>query len=237
MRTLNLGRRPYAETEAAMRAFTAARTAETEDEIWLVEHESVFTQGVAGRDAHVLAAGGIPVLRTDRGGQVTYHGPGQVVAYPLVDLRRLGIYVKEYVFRIEEAVINTLWECGGVVGHRVRGAPGIYVRLADPYSHARLQVEPTGAGQGLTLDTFQGLGKIAALGIKVSRHRAYHGVALNVAMDLEPFTRIDPCGYANLRTVDLQTLGVQARWAEVAAQLARQLHQQLHQQLSERLSV
>lgn len=237
MRTLNLGRRPYAETEAAMRAFTAARTAETEDEIWLVEHESVFTQGVAGRDAHVLAAGGIPVLRTDRGGQVTYHGPGQVVAYPLVDLRRLGIYVKEYVFRIEDAVINTLWECGGVVGHRVRGAPGIYVRLADPYSHARLQVEPTGAGQGLAFDAFQGLGKIAALGIKVSRHRAYHGVALNVAMDLEPFTRIDPCGYANLRTVDLQTLGVQARWAEVAAQLARQLHQQLHQQLSERLSV
>jgi lipoyl(octanoyl) transferase len=237
MRMLNLGCRPYAETEAAMRAFTAARTAETEDELWLVEHESVFTQGVGGRDVHVLAAGSIPVLRTDRGGQVTYHGPGQVVAYPLMDLRRLGIYVKEYVFRIEEAVINTLWECGGVVGHRVRGAPGIYVRLADPHSHARLQAEPPGAGQGLAPDAFQGLGKIAALGIKVSQHRAYHGVALNVAMDLEPFTRIDPCGYANLRTVDLQTLGVQAHWAEVAAQLARQLHQQLHQQLSERLSV
>jgi len=237
MRMLNLGCRPYAETEAAMRAFTAARTAETEDELWLVEHESVFTQGVGGRDVHVLAAGSIPVLRTDRGGQVTYHGPGQVVAYPLMDLRRLGIYVKEYVFRIEEAVINTLWECGGVVGHRVRGAPGIYVRLADPHSHARLQAEPPGAGQGLAPDAFQGLGKVAALGIKVSQHRAYHGVALNVAMDLEPFTRIDPCGYANLRTVDLQTLGGQAHWAEVAAQLARQLHQQLHQQLSERLSV
>ncbi len=214
-----------------MRAFTAARTADTEDEIWLVEHESVFTQGVGGRDAHVLAAGGIPVLRTDRGGQVTYHGPGQVVAYPLVDLRRLGIYVKEYVFRIEAAVINTLWESGGVVGHRVRGAPGIYVRLNDPHSHARLQAEPPGAGQGLAVDPFQGLGKIAALGIKVSQHRAYHGVALNVAMDLEPFTRIDPCGYAQLRTVDLQTLGVQARWADVAAQLARQLHQQLEPQL------
>jgi len=235
MRTLNLGFRPYAETEAAMRAFTAARTPETEDEIWLVEHEPVFTQGVAGRDAHVLAAGGIPVLRTDRGGQVTYHGPGQVVAYPLVDLRRLGIYVKEYVFRIEEAVVNTLWECGGVVGHRVRGAPGIYVRLADPYSHARLHAQqhaqqhakPPGAGPGLALDAFQGLGKIAALGIKVNQHRAYHGVALNVAMDLEPFTRIDPCGYANLRTVDLQTLGVQARWAEVAEQLARQLRERL----------
>ena len=108
MRTLKLGRRPYAEVEAAMRAFTAARHADSDDELWLVEHDPVFTQGVAGRDAHVLAAGDIPVVRTDRGGQVTYHGPGQVVAYPLLDLRRLGIYVKEYVFRIEEAVLETL---------------------------------------------------------------------------------------------------------------------------------
>jgi len=111
VRILPLGRRPYAETEAAMRAFTHARAADTEDELWLVEHEPVFTQGIAGRDAHVLDAGGIPVVRTDRGGQVTYHGPGQVVAYPLLDLRRIGragIYVKEYVFRLEEAVIETL---------------------------------------------------------------------------------------------------------------------------------
>src|SRR4051812_6976880 len=138
MRTVMLGRRPYAETEAAMRAFTAARAADTEDELWLVEHEPVFTQGIAGRDEHVLAAGDIPVVRTNRGGQVTYHGPGQVVAYPLVDLRRIGIFVKEYVFRIEESVIDTLW-AHGVVGHRVRGAPGIYVRLADPFGHAVLQ--------------------------------------------------------------------------------------------------
>ncbi len=223
MRTLTLGRRPYAETEAAMRAYTAARSPESEDQLWLVEHEPVFTQGVAGRDAHVLAAREIPVLRTDRGGQVTYHGPGQVVAYPLVDLRRLGIYVKEYVFRIEEAVLETLWQCAGVVGHRVKGAPGIYVRLADPHSHAQLHTSTV----DLAFDRFRGLGKIAALGIKVSQHRTYHGVALNVAMDLEPFSRIDPCGYAGLQTVDLRTLGLALGWDDVAAQLARNLQARL----------
>ncbi len=219
MQTLNLGRRPYTEVEAAMRAFTAERTPETEDELWLVEHPPVFTQGIAGREAHVLAAGDIPVVRTDRGGQVTFHGPGQVVAYPLLDLKRIGIYVKEYVFRIEEAVIDTLWHSGGVVGHRVRGAPGIYVRLDDPFSHARLA--------SASVDPFLGLGKIAALGIKISRHCSYHGVALNVAMDLEPFTRIDPCGYAGLRTVDLRTLGVEAAWDDVAQRLAQQLRVRL----------
>jgi len=219
MQTLNLGRRSYTETETAMRAFTAARMPYTEDELWLVEHEPVFTHGIAGREAHVLAAGDIPVIRTDRGGQVTFHGPGQVVAYPLLDLKRLGIYVKEYVFRIEEAVIDTLWASGGVVGHRVRGAPGIYVRLDDPFSHARLV---TGS-----LDPFLGLGKIAALGIKVSRHCSYHGVALNVAMDLEPFSRIDPCGYAGLKTVDLRMLGLPAAWEDVAAQLAKHLQTRL----------
>ena len=218
MRVLNLGRRPYTETETAMRAFTAARTAGTEDELWLVEHDPVFTQGLAGRDAHVLAAGEIPVHRTDRGGQVTYHGPGQVVAYPLVDLRALGIYVKEYVHRIEEAVIDALWTWG-VVGHRVRTAPGIYVRIADPGGHAVLQIEPA--------DPFRGLGKIAALGIKISNHRTYHGVALNVAMELEPFSRIDPCGYAGLATVDLRTVGVDLPWDEAALVLSRQLQRRL----------
>jgi len=218
MRTLNLGPAPYAETEAAMRAFTAARSDDTEDELWLVEHPPVFTQGIAGREAHVLAAGDIPIVRTDRGGQVTYHGPGQVVAYPLVDLRRIGIFVKEYVYRIEQAVIDTLWQWR-VVGHRVRSAPGIYVRLDDPFSHAMLQT----AG----LDPFAGLGKISALGIKVSNHRTYHGVALNVAMDLEPFSRIDPCGYAGLRTVDLRSMGVDAGWDQVAQALAQRLASQL----------
>ena len=214
MRTMMLGRRPYLDTEAAMRAFTAARTVDTEDELWLVEHDPVFTQGLAGRDAHVLVAGDVPVVRTDRGGQVTYHGPGQVVAYPLLDLKRIGIYVKEYVFRIEEAVIDTLWTFG-LVGHRVRSAPGIYVRLADPSSHEVLHTE--------SLDPFKGLGKIAALGIKISKHRSYHGVALNVAMDLEPYGRINPCGYAGLQTVDLSSVGVDVPWQAVADTLARRL--------------
>jgi len=219
MQILTLGRRAYRETEVAMRAFTAARSADTEDELWLVEHEPVFTQGIAGRDSHVLAAGGIPVLRTDRGGQVTYHGPGQVVAYPLVDLRRLGIYVKEYVFRVEQAVLDTLADFG-VTGHRVRSAPGIYVRLADPGSHAVLAPARVG-------DPFAGLGKIAALGIKVSQHRAYHGVALNVAMDLEPFGRIDPCGYAGLQTVDLASLAVDVDLDLAGARLANHLARRL----------
>ena len=218
MRIHHLGRRPYAEVEAAMRAFTAARGADTEDELWLVEHDRVFTQGVAGRDEHVLLAGDIPVVRTDRGGQVTFHGPGQVVAYPLVDLRRLGIYVKEYVFRIEAALIDTLADLG-ITGHRVRSAPGIYVRLADPFGHAVLHTA--------SIDLFQGLGKIAALGIKVSQHRSYHGLALNVAMDLEPFLRINPCGYAGLQTVDLRSLGVDVDWQRVAAGLAARLQQRL----------
>ena len=209
-----LGRADYAATVRAMQEFTARRDESTPDEIWLCEHAPVYTQGVAGKAEHMLDAQGIPVVRTERGGQVTYHGPGQVVAYPLLDLRRLGIYVKEYVFRIEEAVIDTLW-AHGVVGHRVRGAPGIYVRLADPHGHAVLQPAST--------DPFAGLGKIAALGIKVSNHRTYHGVALNVAMDLEPFTRIDPCGYAGLKTVDLASLGVLAAWSDVAGELARRL--------------
>ena len=213
-----LGRRPYAPTEAAMRAFTAARTADTEDELWLVEHDAVYTQGVAGRDEHVLAAGDIPVVRTERGGQVTHHGPGQVVAYPLVDLRRLSIYVKEYVFRLEAAIIDTLADLG-VTGHRVRSAPGIYVRLDDPFGHAVLAPA--------SVDPFRGLGKIAALGIKVSQHRSYHGLALNVAMDLAPFERINPCGYAGLQTVDLRSLGVAATWDDTAAALAGHLQRRL----------
>jgi lipoyl(octanoyl) transferase len=220
MRVLRLGRRPYTDVETAMRDFTLARNEATEDELWLVEHEPVFTQGVAGRDEHVHAAGSIPVVRTQRGGQVTYHGPGQVVAYPLLDLRRLGIHVKEYVFRIEAAVIDALWQFG-VVGHRVRGAPGIYVRLADPGGHAVLQPVST--------DPFLGLGKVAALGIKISQHRSWHGVALNVAMELEPFGRIDPCGYAGLRTVDLRSLGVEVRWDDAAAALAAALQARLAQ--------
>jgi len=220
MRVLNFHRQDHARTEREMRAFTMSRTADTPDELWLVEHDAIFTLGLAGREQHVLQAGSIPVVRTERGGQVTFHGPGQVVAYPLVDLRRLGIYVKEFVFRLEQSVIDLLAD-HGVTGHRVRSAPGIYVRLNDPFGHAVLPpVEP---GQ----DALAGLGKIAALGIKVSRHCSYHGLALNVAMDLEPYSRIDPCGYAGLKTVDLRTFGVELPWDEAAAGLARQLTRRL----------
>ena len=200
----------------AMRAFTAARDPGTPDEIWLCEHPPVFTQGIAGKAEHLLDPGAIPVIQTDRGGQVTYHGPGQVVAYPLVDLRRLGIYVKEYVFRLEQALLRTL-EAHGVTGHRVRGEPGVYVRLADPFGHTvRAAAQEDG-------DKFAGLGKIAAIGVKVSRHCTYHGVALNVAMDLRPFERIHPCGHAGLKTIDLSTIGVRASWDEVAKTLGDKL--------------
>jgi lipoyl(octanoyl) transferase len=210
-----LGPVAYDTAFEAMRAFTAARDDASADEIWLCEHPPVFTQGVAGKDEHVLDAGPIPVVRSDRGGQVTYHGPGQVVAYPLVDMRRLGIYVKEYVFRLEQSLIRTL-EAFGVTGHRVRGEPGVYVRLDDPFGHAML-APPDGG------DPFAALGKIAAIGVKVSRHRAYHGVALNVRMDLAPFSRIHPCGHAGLTTVDLSTIGVLASWDDAASTLGAKL--------------
>ncbi|MFZ9424355.1 MAG: lipoyl(octanoyl) transferase LipB [Limnohabitans sp.] len=213
-----LGRQDFSLTYQAMQDFTAQRGASTDDIIWLCEHSPTFTQGLAGKDDHLLAPGDIPVVATNRGGQVTYHGPGQVVAYPLIDLQRAGYFVKEYVFRLEEAVIRTL-RALDVTGHRVRGAPGIYVRLDDPGHHARLAPATTPNAP----PDFTGLGKIAALGIKVSRHCTYHGVALNVAMDLSPFDRINPCGYAGLRTVDLSTIGVSVSWQEVAELLGTKL--------------
>jgi lipoyl(octanoyl) transferase len=220
LETSILGRVDYAPTNEAMQAFTASRRPDTPDALWICEHPPVYTQGLAGKADHLLSPGDIPVLQSNRGGQVTYHGPGQVVAYPLIDLQRAGYYVKEYVYRIEEALIRTLVEFG-VTGHRVAGAPGIYVRLDDPFSHAAL-TGPAPAG-----DPFRGLGKIAALGIKVSRHCTYHGLALNVAMDLEPFSRINPCGYAGLKTVDLSTIGVSVTWDEAAAVLGQKLDSRL----------
>ena len=223
-----LGRVDYLPTLEAMKSFTAARNTaissqiEAErpsgwlDQLWICEHSPVFTQGLAGRAGHVLNAGDIPVVQTDRGGQVTFHGPGQVVAYPLLDLKRAGYFVKEYVYRIEEAVIRTLAHFG-VTGHRLSGAPGIYVRMDDAFSHAAL------TGPAHPADPFRGLGKIAALGIKVSRHCTYHGVSLNVAMDLEPFSRINPCGYAGLLTTDLSTIGVSVSWQDAAEVLGSKL--------------
>ena len=212
-----LGRVDYLPTYAAMQDFTAQRIPDGPDTLWICEHNPVFTQGLAGKAEHILHNDvAIPVVQTNRGGQVTFHGPGQVVAYPLIDLQRAGYYVKEYVYRVEESVLRTLAHFG-VTGHRVAGAPGIYVRLDDPFSHAAL------TGPAHPGDPFRGLGKIAALGIKVSRHCTYHGVALNVAMDLEPYSRINPCGYANLQTVDLSTIGVQTTWDEAAGVLASKL--------------
>jgi lipoyl(octanoyl) transferase len=219
-----LGQADYLPTYDAMQAFTAARDAQTPDELWVCEHPPVFTQGIAGQADHLLAPGDIPVVATNRGGQVTYHGPGQVVAYPLIDLQRAGYFVKEYVYRVEEAVIRTL-DAFGVTGHRVAGAPGIYVRLADPFSHERLPQAPARREPGSPPPEpdFSGLGKISALGIKVSRHCTYHGVALNVAMDLQPFQRINPCGYQGLQTVDLSTIGVSVSWDDAARVLSQKL--------------
>ncbi len=223
----HLGQVEYLPTYAAMQAFTDQRDpgplSTVRDQLWICEHPPVFTQGLAGKAEHIFMPGDIPVVQTNRGGQVTFHGPGQVMGYPLIDLKRAGYFVKEYVYRIEEAVIKTLFHFG-VTGHRVAGAPGIYVRLDDPTGHAPLEQRP----RKLASDTsaqpdFTGLGKIAALGIKVSRNCTYHGVALNVAMDLEPFSRINPCGYARLQTVDLFTIGISVGWDEAANILSQKL--------------
>ncbi len=194
-----LGRRPYVPVWRAMQAFTDGRGPETGDELWLVEHEPVFTLGQAGRPEHVLAPGDIPVLPVDRGGQVTYHGPGQLVAYPLLDLRRLGIGVKALVERIEQAVIDTC-AAAGIATVRREGAPGVYT--AD------------GA-------------KIAALGLRVRRGCSFHGLAFNVDMDLEPFQRINPCGYAGQPVTMLAAHGGPAGLRTVAELLVPRLSSHL----------
>ncbi len=183
--------RPYEQALTAMRRFTAARTPDTIDEIWLLEHPPVFTQGLAGKAEHVLSPGPIPVIATERGGQVTYHGPGQLVAYILLDLARRGLPVRDLVCRLEQGLINCLASVN-IGAIRRAGAPGVYVE-----------------GDGLLAGS-----KIAALGLKISRGRSFHGVALNVAMDLEPFSRINPCGYADLAVTDIRS--VLARRASIA---------------------
>ena len=205
----HLGCAEYVRTWHAMREFNAKRNSDTADELWMVEHPPVFTLGQAGRRAHLLAASDIPVVTTDRGGQITYHGPGQVVAYPLIDLRRLRIYVKELVFRIEESVIQTLHALG-VVGQRVAGAPGVFTPCPSDASAP-----------------FNDVAKIAALGIKVAGGCSYHGVAVTVAMDLAPYALIDPCGYAGLQVVDLATLGVKVDCEDVAKHLSERLQAHL----------
>mgnify|MGYP003585423180 CR=1 FL=1 len=174
----DLGRQPYEPVWRAMQRFTDARGESTADEIWLVEHDPVFTLGQAGKPEHVLTPGDIPVVHVDRGGQVTYHGPGQIVAYPLFDLPRLKVGVKEYVCKIEQSIIDTCAEWN-IHAQRKEGAPGVYVNGA----------------------------KIGALGIRVRHGCTFHGLAFNIAMSLEPFQRINPCGYAGLQAVALADLG------------------------------
>ena len=224
-----LGRVDYEPTYAAMQEFTRQRDPDAtsdDDQLWLCEHNPVYTQGLAGKAEHIFNPGQIPVVQTNRGGQVTYHGPGQVVAYPLLNLKRAGYFIKEYVYRIEEAVIRSLLHFG-VTGHRVGGAPGIYVRLDDPFGHQPLPQRPGPAGSAAANPDFAGLGKIGALGLKVSRNCTYHGVALNVAMDLTPYTHINPCGYQGLKTVDLRTIGVSVAWEDAAQVLCQKLVSQL----------
>ncbi|MGB3835631.1 lipoyl(octanoyl) transferase LipB [Castellaniella sp.] len=199
---------PYLPVWEAMQAYTENRTDQSEDALWLVEHAPVYTLGQAGLESHILNPHGIPVVHCNRGGQVTYHGPGQVVLYTLVDLRRKGIFVRDYVSLLEQAVLDTLSVLGLSQACRKPGAPGIYV----PQSAL---VRPQG----------EALAKIAALGIKIRRGCAYHGVALNVSMDLTPFLGINPCGYAGLQTVDLQSCGIRANLVDVGNLLARHFRQ------------
>ena len=193
----DLGRRPYEPVWRAMQAYTDARGPDSDDELWLVEHDPVFTLGQAGKWEHVLAPGDIPVVPVDRGGQVTFHGPGQLVAYPLLDLRRLGIGVRELVHRIEQAAIDVLagWR---IAAARRDGAPGVYV----------------------------GDAKVMALGLRVRRGCSFHGLAFNIAMDLTPYARINPCGYQGLRVTQVLDLGGPGSVPEAARALVPLLAQQ-----------
>ncbi|QOC22798.1 lipoyl(octanoyl) transferase LipB [Wenzhouxiangella sp. AB-CW3] len=190
----HLGRQPYETVWAAMRDFTDERDESTADELWLVEHDPVFTQGLAGKPEHLINPGNIPVVQTDRGGQVTYHGPGQVVAYPLLDLERLGVGVRCLVDRLEQAVIDVL-AGHAVVGTRKDGAPGVFVDAA----------------------------KIASIGLKVRRGRTYHGLAFNVDMDLTPFSWINPCGFAGLEMTQVSAHVPEAQWQDMADKLVKAL--------------
>ena len=194
----HLGLQPYQPSLQAMQAFTDSRDAQTPDEIWLLQHEPVFTQGQAGKDEHLLQQTPVPVVKTDRGGQVTYHGPGQLVAYLLLDLKRLGLGVRQLVTVMEEALIATLadWQ---VSAYAKSDAPGVYVNDA----------------------------KIASLGLRVRKGCSFHGLALNVAMDLTPFLSINPCGYEGLNMVQLADLVVQPKMQDVSEQLLNHLTQQL----------
>jgi lipoyl(octanoyl) transferase len=198
LRVRELGRAQYLDTWRAMQAFTDQRGADTPDELWVLEHEPVFTLGMNADPAHLLAPGDIPVVQVDRGGQVTYHGPGQLVVYPLIDLRRAGLGVRDLVTALEQAVIATAAAFGIVAATRP-GAPGVYVEGA----------------------------KLASVGIRVRRGASYHGAAINVDMDLGPFSRINPCGFEGLAMTQLAALGGPRGIAAVAGVLVPELHRSL----------
>jgi lipoyl(octanoyl) transferase len=205
----HLGVADYESTYQAMRDFTQQRDGDTPDEIWILEHPPVFTLGLAGDASNLHSPSNqIPLVQVDRGGEITYHGPGQIVVYLLLDLRRLGIFVKELVSRIEQALIDTLTDFG-IQAERHAGAPGIYI-----------------AQEGAIPLEYQGA-KIAALGLKVSKGCSYHGLALNVSTDLAAFARIHPCGYEGLRTVDMQTLGIKDNIDIISQTLLGHLQKQL----------
>ncbi|HQR09876.1 MAG TPA: lipoyl(octanoyl) transferase LipB [Casimicrobiaceae bacterium] len=198
-----MGRTDYEDTWRAMRAFTDARGAGTPDELWLTEHPPVYTLGLAGRREHLLRDNGIPVVKVDRGGQVTYHGPGQLVAYTLVDLKRAKLGVRDMVRRIETSVIQWL-DSVGLSAYGKVAAPGVYVNV----THGNVRT-------GVNFEA-----KIAALGLKVRNGCTYHGLAVNIAMDLTPFADIDPCGYPGLAVTQLSDLGVSRTVASAGAELA-----------------
>ncbi|HRL22277.1 MAG TPA: lipoyl(octanoyl) transferase LipB [Alcaligenes sp.] len=200
----------YGPVWQAMREFTEQRGPDTPDEIWLAEHLPVYTQGQAGKPEHVLNPADIPVVQTDRGGQVTYHGPGQLLVYCLFDLRRVGLYVKEYVVLLEDAVIACLTHFGVQGACRKPGAPGVYV-----------PVSPGGE-----------LAKISALGIKIRNGRSYHGLALNLDMDLTPFMGINPCGYEGLQTTDMRSQGADVTLDQAAQFLCEYLSRAMAQRMS-----
>lgn len=194
----DLGIIAYAETWQRMKEFTQTRTKDDADEIWLLEHPPLFTQGQAGKSEHLLAPGDIPVVQVDRGGQVTYHGPGQLIAYVLIDLKRLGIGVRDLVTALENAIVRTL-SINNIEAYPKLDAPGVYV---DEH-------------------------KIASLGLRVRRGCSFHGLALNVDMDLSPFNRINPCGYQGLQMVQMASFNKEVMLENIKVQLAKQLAEQL----------
>ena len=194
MKVLNLGLQDYHQTWEAMKRFTQLRTIDSEDELWIVEHPRVFTQGISSKAQHLLSTSDIPVVKSDRGGQITYHGPGQVIVYCLIDLKRLNIGVKKMVSIIEQSIISLLKRYD-IDSHTIDGAPGVYVDEA----------------------------KIAALGLKVKNGKTYHGLSLNVAMDLSPFEQINPCGYAGLKVTQLSDLVDNINLEQISQELTQLL--------------